>query len=77
MFAEIVDAAGSVIVRAEGYVSTDGDITALVRSAVDRFGRANPDTSLIDEIGMMGFAIRFAGSAVSKGTGSLIRRFAL
>ena len=77
MFAEIVDAAGSVIVRAEGYVSTDGDITALVRSAVDRFGRANPDTSLIDEIGVMGFAIRFGGAAANEETASLIRRFAL
>jgi nucleoside-triphosphatase THEP1 len=77
MFAEVVGAAGSVIVRAEGYVAKDDDITALAQSAVDRYRRANPDTSLIDEIGVMGFTIRFAGAAASEGPASLIRRFAL
>ena len=59
MFAEVVDVEGSVVVRTEGYVSIDGDVTALAQSAVNRFRRANPDTSLIDEIAKTGFSIRF------------------
>lgn len=63
MFAEIVDAAGNVVVRAEGYVSQDGDLGMLAGSAIDRFRRANPDTSLIREIGTTDFAIRFGKQA--------------
>jgi hypothetical protein len=63
MYAEIVDAAGSVVVRTEGCVSDDDDIAALARSAIDRFRRANPDTSVVDEIGTIGFTIRFGSAA--------------
>ena len=77
MFAEIVNAFGRVVVRTEGYVSHDGDVTALAGSAIDRYRRANPDTALLDEIGAMGFTIRFGGAAVNEETASLTRRFPL
>jgi hypothetical protein len=59
MFAEIVNEAGNVVVRVEGEISNDADVSVLAGAAINRYRRANPDTSLLDEVGNPGFTIRF------------------
>ena len=62
MYAEIINDTGAVVVRSEGDVSQDNDLTKLVQSALDRFRRVNPDKSFVTEIGQSGYTVR-CGSA--------------
>ncbi len=59
MYAEIIDDAGTVIVRAEGDVFQDGDLIVLVQSVFNRFRRTHPDQSFLTEVGHAGFTMRF------------------
>ncbi len=58
MYAEVIDASGAVVVRAEGEVSETGDLAGLVGLVVDRFRRSNPDQSLMTDIGQAVSTIR-------------------
>ena len=58
MYAEIIDGAGTVIVRSEAEVSQDGELTALVQSTLDRFRQAHPEKSFMTEVGQSGFTVR-------------------
>ncbi len=64
MYAEVIDASGAVLVRAEGEVSDDEDLAGLMELVVARFRRSHPDQSLMLDIGQAGSTIRF-GSARS------------
>ena len=58
MYAEVIDASGVVVARADGEVSEDGDLAGLVGLVVARFRRAHPDQSLMTDIGQAGSTIR-------------------
>ena len=59
MYAEIIDGAGNVVVRAEDDVSQNGDLTVLVQLALDRFQELHPDQSLVTELGKAGLTVQF------------------
>ena len=58
MYAEVIDASGAVVVRAEGEVSEDGDLAGLIGMVVDRYRRGLPGHSLMTDIGQAGSIIR-------------------
>ena len=59
MYAEVINASGAVVVRAEGEVSEAGDLAGLMGLVVKRFRRGHPDQSLMTDIGRAGSTIRF------------------
>ncbi len=59
MYAEVNNASGAVVVRAEGEVSDDEDLAGLMELVVARFRRSHPDQSLTTDIGQAGSTIHF------------------
>ncbi len=67
MYAEIIDDAGTVIVRAEGDVFQDGDLIVLVQSVFNSFRRDYPDPSFVTEFGQAGFTVKFGETHLADG----------
>ncbi len=64
MYAEIIDGAGNVVVRAEDDVSQNGDLTVLVQMALDQFRELHPDQTFLTEVGQDGFTVRFGKAKI-------------
>jgi hypothetical protein len=58
VYAEVVSRDGSVLSRAEGDVTEEGDLAALVKTATDHFRKGHPENELLADIEHSGCTIR-------------------
>jgi hypothetical protein len=63
MYAEVVDAAGTVATRAEGHVTQAGDLTSLIGRALDRFHQNYPTKSSLPNPEAATYTVRFGQAA--------------
>jgi hypothetical protein len=57
-YAEIVGQSGSVLSRAEGEITEEGDLASLVRTATDYYRNGHPDENLLTDMDQGGYLIR-------------------
>jgi hypothetical protein len=62
MYAEIVDAAGTVLFSAQGNVSRGGDLAALAERAIERYTAHHPGRSFLSDAGTADLTIRIGAA---------------
>ncbi|TNE64988.1 MAG: hypothetical protein EP336_14395 [Rhodobacteraceae bacterium] len=56
--AEIIDNKGVVVISEAANVTQDGEISALVKKAIEAFRHKHPDTSLFSDENNPGYTVR-------------------